>query len=136
MSNWRDAVLKHGCHPESKRLQIGPLLHIPNASGRKKCGSTFAEDKPGDFAREIELCFFRRWLLVQSLRQLTNKNKFKFRGRGKPGFVIVFIDPDFLFMDENARLCRSVEVSGTQQSKNIQYQWSAYSSDLNPIEHA
>lgn len=47
------------------------------------------------------------------------------------------VGSDFLFMDDNARPHRSVEVSDTLQSENIlRMQWPAYSPDLNPIEHA
>ncbi|GFX35483.1 transposable element Tc3 transposase [Trichonephila clavipes] len=48
-----------------------------------------------------------------------------------------FVDPDFLFIDDNARPHRSFEISDTLQSENtLHMQWPAYYPDLNPIEHA
>ncbi|GFW72116.1 transposable element Tc1 transposase [Trichonephila clavipes] len=51
--------------------------------------------------------------------------------------IAEILGSDFLFRDDNARPRRSVEVSDTVQSENIlRMQWSDYSPDLNPIEHA
>lgn len=47
------------------------------------------------------------------------------------------MDPDFLFMDDNARPHRTAEVFETLENENIErMEWPAYSPDLNPIEHA
>ena len=45
-------------------------------------------------------------------------------------------NPEFLFMDDNARPHRNPEASNTQEREDINcMQWLAYSIDLNPTEH-
>ncbi|GFW67662.1 transposable element Tcb2 transposase [Trichonephila clavipes] len=46
------------------------------------------------------------------------------------------IDPDFIFMDDNARLHRTLAVGKLLESEDIsRMDWPAYSPDLNLIEH-
>ncbi|GFT28131.1 transposable element Tc1 transposase [Trichonephila clavipes] len=46
------------------------------------------------------------------------------------------IGPDFIFMDANARLHRTLAVEELQESEDITLMdWPAYSPDLNLIEH-
>ncbi|GFW65355.1 transposable element Tcb2 transposase [Trichonephila clavipes] len=46
------------------------------------------------------------------------------------------IGPDFFFMDDNARPHRTLAVEELLESEDItRMDWSAYSPDLNPIEH-
>ncbi|GFV26990.1 transposable element Tcb2 transposase [Trichonephila clavipes] len=46
------------------------------------------------------------------------------------------IGPDFIFMDDNARLHRTLAIEKLLESEDItRMDWSAYSPDLNPIEH-
>ncbi|GFY18789.1 transposable element Tcb2 transposase [Trichonephila clavipes] len=46
------------------------------------------------------------------------------------------IGPDFLFMDDNARPHRTLAVEELLESEDItRMDWTAYSPDLNPIEH-
>ncbi|GFU31572.1 transposable element Tc1 transposase [Trichonephila clavipes] len=46
------------------------------------------------------------------------------------------IGPDFLFMDDNVRPHRTLTVEELLESEDItRMDWTAYSPDLNPIEH-
>ncbi|GFV21398.1 transposable element Tcb2 transposase [Trichonephila clavipes] len=46
------------------------------------------------------------------------------------------IDPDFIFMDDNARSHRTLAVEELLESEDItRMDWPAYSPDLNPMEH-
>ncbi|GFS54297.1 transposable element Tc3 transposase [Trichonephila clavipes] len=70
------------------------------------------------------------WPALASFCRLGQKRNMPLPSKGAVG-------QDFLFVEDNSRLHRSIEVSDALQKENIlRMQWSAYCLNLNLIEHA